>query len=419
MVLLRLHKLKLDIKLKQVFIGKGSTRKPKRFILFSDSSAGDVKIPDTFHREKIAEEIARTILSSDGQMNFLVSGEWGIGKTSILNLISKNIKQKGIKFIWFSPWKYSGSKEEANAISRVFLTVLAQNLGKSIILRDLYIKRQIENDRNLITQLITLVQLIFVYLLYLGVIFLILLLINPIVLNFVSYAKFLPPLEKILNIIGEENNLGIISAILALPPLGQYFLSKIIEKGETEKISSPELFENVFSSLVERSVSIRWIQEMASFWEEVVSKTWLSFLGTPLTNLLYSISVFKIKKLIIFVDDLDRCDVLEIQEFLTGMKTFLDHKNVYYVIAADKSKLGDIDFLRKIVQIDWNVPFLTKDQILFYLNSLLNEAGAIAELKSDVEEIKSILMLYPNPRRIKYYLRRLLFELNIEKAKIS
>lgn len=416
---LKFDKLKFALKLKPLFTNKGNIKTPKRFILFSDFAAGAEKIPDTFRRGKIAEEIAHTILSSDGQMNFLISGEWGIGKTSILNLIAKNINQSGIKFIWFSPWKYSGSKEESNAISRVFLTVLAQKLGKSIILKDLYIKRQIENDRNLITQLITLMQLIFVYLLYLVIIFLILLLINPVVLSIVDYAHFFPPLEKMLNIIEEGNTLGIVSAILALPPLGQYFLSKIREKGETEKISSPELFENIFNSLIEKSVPIKWIQNSISFWEETVSKTWLGFLGMPLTNIFYSIVSFKIKKLVIFVDDLDRCGVPEIEEFLTGMKTFFDHKNVYYIIAADKNKLGDMDFLRKIVQIDWNVPFLTKDQILFYLNSLLTQAEAKKEFKDDIEEIKSVLMLYPNPRKIKYYLRRLLFELNIEKSKIS
>jgi len=414
---IKFKKLNLAFNL-ALFSAKRGEKRIKRFILFPDLPAGDKKIPDFFKRDPIAREISSAIRTSEGQMNFLISGEWGIGKTSILKLIEKDLKNSSIKYLWFSPWKYSGSKEESNAISRVFLTNLAENLGKPHEVRDLYIKKQVEREKNLLTQIITLLQLIICYSIYLVIIFITLSIIGPVLFKNISL------LQRIVGKIGETETFAIVSALLALPPLGQYFVSKIKEQGETERISSPELFEIKFRSLLEKTIKFKSIQMLLSFWEETFSKTWLAFLGKPLTDIFHKFKPFKLDRLVIFVDDLDRCINSEVKEFLSGMKTFLEHPKVYYILAADIDKLKknapgkDPEVLRKIVQLDWNVPFLRKGEIEGYTKKLLKEVGAEEEFKDkELGEIFSMLRLYPNPRKIKYYIRRLLFELNLEKAR--
>jgi hypothetical protein len=125
------------------------------------------------------------------------------------------------------------------------------------------------------------------------------------------------------------------------------------------------------------------------------------------------------RKIVIFVDDLDRCDQEEVQEFLLSMKTFLGHSKVYYVVAADRAKLGnkankeEPEFLRKIIQLDWNVPYLNREQLEIFIKHLLVEAGAPDDL-IDAGEAAYMFRVEPNPRRIKYYIRRLLFLLNYE-----
>lgn len=414
------------LKSSTLFSKSKRTKVNNRFILFSDAPAGDEKIPDSFEREKIAKEIATTIHLSKGQMNFLIAGKWGIGKTSVLRLIKRNLK--GVKHIWFSPWKYSGSSEGAVAISRSFMTILANELGKSYVAKDLYVKKQVVSERNVFTQIITLIPIIIRYLLYLAIIFLVLFSIRSFLLN--VFPSISNPINNFLKERDPLAVLGIISAFLALPPLGQYFISKIREQGEIEKTSSPELFEIKFNELIDRTLRIKWLQMGLSFWEETLSKTFLSFLGKPLINLLFhkrDYSFLKQDKLVIFIDDLDRCNNKEVYEFLTGMKTFFEHPRVYYIIAADIEELRNKihkegldeesgEYLRKIIQIDWNVPNLRRDEIKEFIKKLLKSANAFKTLEPYEDQIVTILGLNPSPRKIKYYLRRLLFLLNFEKG---
>lgn len=110
------------------------------------------------------------------------------------------------------------------------------------------------------------------------------------------------------------------------------------------------------------------------------------------------------------------------REFLTGMKTFLEDRKVYYVIAADVDKLRDKasgegpEFLRKIIQIDWNVPKLNEEEREVFIKKLLQESHAEEDL-IDIKQVSYLFGLTPNPRKIKYYLRRLLFLLNYEESK--
>ncbi len=389
---------------------------PVRYKLFSDQSAGSDTVPDRLERDRIAHNVADTVSSSSGAINFLIAGEWGIGKTSILNSIETMLASQGIYSVWFSPWQYSGTGDRANAISRAFLTQLANRLGKSYVCKELYIKRQIESERSIVTQLIMLIQLLVTYMVFLAVIFSALSLLQ----------KYVPLLGGLLNNIVQAYGLKdrsqlllSLSAIFALPPLGQYFLQKIREKGEVEKVTSPELLETKFNIIVHESVRCRWLQIILSWWEAVLADTPLYFMGQPLHRKLFYRQPFTYEKLVIFVDDLDRCEQQEVQEFLLGMKTFLGHPKIYYVIAADREKLKskandeEPEFLRKIVQLDWNVPYLKSDQIERFIRHLLLEAGAPESL-IDAKDAAYMFRVEPNPRKIKYYIRRLLFLLNYE-----
>lgn len=409
--MLKLNSIKLRVKRPFNFtLSKkrvSSSKSNKRYILFSDSSA-DTDASDIFDRRYLSNEIVQSIHESEGQMNFLISGEWGIGKTSILKLAENKLKKIGIRTLWFSPWKYSGSDEKSNAISRAFLTDLANQLGKGYLVKDLYLKKQIENERNFATQIITLIQLIIRYVLYLTIIFLVLSVISPFIVDNIRIVK------SAIDKIGESETIGIISALLALPPLGQYFVSKIREQGEIEKIGTPELFEARFESLINKTVKFKTLQKALSLWEETFLNTWL-WPFAKITNIFYKIPSLKLKKVVVFADDLDRCEGGEISEFLKAMKTFFDHERVYYVIAADLSKFkkDKPDFLRKIVQIDWNVPQLSKVQLQTYIKLILKQAGA-PETLIDINQVAYMFSLNPNPRKIKYYLRRFLFLLNYQ-----
>ena len=74
----------------------------------------DVKISgDTLNRRNFAESLALNIQNYfDRQdinncLTIGLMGEWGSGKTSILNMTEEYLKDSKIKIIKFNPWIYS------------------------------------------------------------------------------------------------------------------------------------------------------------------------------------------------------------------------------------------------------------------------------------------------------------------------
>jgi hypothetical protein len=116
--------------------------------------------------------------------------------------------------------------------------------------------------------------------------------------------------------------------------------------------------------------------------------------------------------LVVFVDDLDRCDSSYVVELLEGIQTLFRHAPVTYVVAADRKwicssfekKYGDFSatigepcrplgylFLDKLFQISAEMPRLTREVQAAYLAALLREEGsgeaAIApEIMAEAEE---------------------------------
>ncbi|MFA7301025.1 MAG: P-loop NTPase fold protein [Candidatus Shapirobacteria bacterium] len=405
---------------------KEKTVKLKQYILPSDESACDYSHEDLFQRENISLQISDSILNSSGQMNFLVSGKWGIGKTSILNGIEKDLKGKNISIMWFSPWRYSSSDEKSNAISRAFLVNLAEILNKPQEIKNLYLNRKIETHRNIFSQFLIWISLFFVTALF------IIALIYFGSLIFGLFPMFNWKIPRIYNELwnnliniyeseGGRNKVNVILALiglLSIPSIGDFFMSRTRQSAEISKEISPEQLEKSFQNIINNSLKFNFLQKFISWWETSVEETFLSFLGKPLTIFLNKniLKPFKLKKLVVFVDDLDRCNNKEINEFLTSMKTFLFDKRVYFVIAADIEEIAKVnkegrDYLRKIIQIDWSVPYLEEESIKSLIKYLV-KISKIEDKTINIEQIINYSRYSPNPRKIKYYFRRTLFILN-------
>ena len=97
-----------------------------------------------------------------------------------------------------------------------------------------------------------------------------------------------------------------------------------------------------------------------------------------------------IKKLVIFVDELDRCNPATILDTLEAMRLFLFSGNVSFVIGADerhvtyaiRSKFNDIEginmdigkeYQEKLIQYPIRIPCMNKDETEFYIMCLLSE----------------------------------------------
>lgn len=105
-------------------------------------------IPETLGRTKVAETIAHKIRNTfDTQSAFAVgiSGEWGSGKTSFLNLIKhelENHENKQKIIIEFSPWK--------NHSDTTIITDFFDTLGSELARYDFQLKRQLQQYANVL-----------------------------------------------------------------------------------------------------------------------------------------------------------------------------------------------------------------------------------------------------------------------------
>jgi len=123
----------------------------------------------------------------------------------------------------------------------------------------------------------------------------------------------------------------------------------------------------------------------------------------------------KDKKLLIFIDDLDRCDVENTLMVLTVMKLFLEIKNCICIAAVDFNRLATAwalkygkdltlikegtTYLEKIFQIRIGIPHPSSDQILAYLKEIVpkmpdNFLNLLSEVgPSNPRDIKRMLNL--------------------------
>ena len=70
---------------------------------------------DRLGRRTFAESIAQHILDVSIEHGFTVAvtGEWGSGKTSVLNMVAETLEERGeaVAVLSFNPWLFGGSTE--------------------------------------------------------------------------------------------------------------------------------------------------------------------------------------------------------------------------------------------------------------------------------------------------------------------
>lgn len=90
------------------------------------------KEEDILNRKQFTTRLADTISSWDGSDSLIIGlyGDWGSGKTSIKNLVCKELEQagkNGIKYVEFNPWQVSGF----NQLAEEFFDSIGSKFGKT------------------------------------------------------------------------------------------------------------------------------------------------------------------------------------------------------------------------------------------------------------------------------------------------
>lgn len=344
---------------------------------------------DILARKTYAEKIA-TEISNHYEFNrnkekkdreniiFAISAKWGEGKTTLLSFLETPLRQKGFqKIIKFNPWKYS---QEDLSLKRAFLCAINDQLECKLNLDDLYFDRAktilIDNWKStvfLISLVLLIVPLTIVYTLA--------------ILKFLKNDLF----QGWLNIIIEATKKFLASTFMTAAATAAIivFLIKIMTLNvRSANVSTAEQFEKKFDELI----------------------------GDK-------------KKVVVFIDDLDRCSPRTVKVILDSLKTFFQHPECSYVITGDHTvieryagkELGltqDLEegrrFIKKLFDVYWRLPLPTPYRFSNFIDCEINNSKIeISEQQST--NLKSFLrddaLFERNLRNVKRFLTKLRFAL--------
>jgi predicted KAP-like P-loop ATPase len=100
--------------------------------IISDIEIKDVK-EDRIHFDFLAQALTRVILNSETPVTLGIFGDWGAGKTSIMQM-SKGLLKNEAKTVWFNAWKYDKVYDSRVALIKIILNEMRkdQNISSKV-----------------------------------------------------------------------------------------------------------------------------------------------------------------------------------------------------------------------------------------------------------------------------------------------
>jgi len=326
---------------------------------------------DRFDHKYFVDVLKYIIRNCDAPLNIALYGKWGIGKSSILNFFRQSIRQDRdlnakFKFVVIDVWKLS-----PNILKQEFLEVLNQKLDKPIgqetIEENLW---RYQEKESLISPKMSwrskhLRMGIAVVLAVLGTLglghYIDLHYGNPAVLTSSFVVSLIPIVLAITNTLREVSK-------------------NVAKSGRTiiPRIESYTQFQGLFEEMIDKNKNR--------------------------------------KKLIIAIDNLDRCDDESVVSILNMIKTFLSSPKCVFIVSCDqdaiikhlqqKREFGDKrdakEFLAKFFQVSLHIPNQIKGRLHSYAKSQLEI------FKPDINPDPNVADVFANaitknPRKIRQF----------------
>lgn len=348
---------------------------------------------DLLERSQYIDKLVEMIETASTPYNIAIFGEWGTGKSNILDFIKNALIKKEISLVEFSAWKYV---QDTDSLRRKLLIETRSQLGEKDPYKNLYEATTFKGLE--FSRLIKLLpEFLFVAFLWF------------IAISLAMWLIFW--LGKSFKLITQNNFFAIYKDLLLIPALGTMIplVSAILTHIEVKppKIESTELFEKSFKESIEKSFLPFWFSHLPNF----VKSKFKEKKGNILEH----------KRLVILIDDLDRCPRYKVIEVLDALMTFFIVRNCVYVVTSDhkiieqaivdqnKASAGkEKDYLDKIFQFTFPIPPLTPEIIEKFAREQIKELS-IDTLNEDSTVEILIRGLEWNPRKIKLVLNSLRF----------
>lgn len=302
-----------------------------------------------------------------------VFGAWGSGKTSLMNLIKQQVDDRGYKSVWFNAWKY---ERDSLALWRVLILRTLDALRPRDDHGNAYSADALSAaDRDLLKELDRLEQSIYR------------------TVEWTELGQWTVNWAQALESTGEFAAEVALSLVPGGAPLvGALRSLRDAIKGKKDVQPVVEAFQREAQTF--RREQLRSIEQFILGFEEVVQQHVIA----------------KEQRLVVFVDDLDRCLPERTVEVLEAIKLFLDAEGCIFVLGIDPPKVqqgirlryqGSLteeegaDYLEKIIQLPFWLPTIDSGYMVNFVNSL----------QVDFPDARCARIfgegLDPNPRQVK------------------
>jgi HEAT repeat protein len=354
--------------------------------------------------------LAQILLEANTPLTVGLFGSWGTGKTTLLKMLQHDVEEKGpgsVRTIWFTAWKY----DRFDALWRAFILRVLDQLYPRADSKDPWEKRERLNRAAIVDpgqrKLVDLLQKM-----------------EESVYRDVEWQEFskvsIDAMQLAANI--GKGAAEVASAFLPVPGVIKP-LAKLIGLDESltdEMEKSASVIKHEFNK--HRREQLNSLEQFENLFKEALD-----------------LALGRDGRLIVFVDDLDRCLPEKAIEILETIKLFLEAEKTVFVIGMDQEIVergieiryreylfnqnregasiplrGNV-YLQKIIHIPFYLPPMNEEDISNFIDHLEGRAKKGASLqipfllsRFDSERVIDTLtrqifstVLPPNPRQIK------------------
>jgi hypothetical protein len=295
-----------------------------------------------------------------------VFGRWGTGKTTLMRMLERALRAEGIATVWFNAWQYGKEDELWAAFLQSILNRMEAQLSLfyrlSFRLGLLFRRVEWRSVPGFLAQLLFKILIVSIPLLLVG----------PVT------EQLDPEAETLVRAGG-----GLTTAALAVWVVIKPFVEAVRE--------------NV-------TLDLSPLQQTSDYQEHIA---FLDRFREHFEDVVQSLPQRGKKRLCVFIDDLDRCSPERTLEVLDAIKLFVDIKGCVYVLGLDldivqkavatkykDDPLAQKEYLGKIIQLPFQLPPLTRDEMEAFLRELdLQLPGGCDEVF-----VKGLVV---NPREVK------------------
>jgi len=327
---------------------------------------------DKLNREQYAEAFARLAESCDTPLVIGLYGSWGIGKTSLMKLIERKLNPENSRSVWFDPWQHQFDETPALALLHTMVDTFKM--------------------RSEAKKLMTVIAAAF----------------GSIFLKVTTTMNI-----KDIDAIGQRYEEERFEMREARVRLHEHF-RMLIEKAQYYEPAPAQIASAQASTFLTlyRAQVIGRLRRLAT--RKTVARNSAEVVqSTPSTD--------NRRRIIFFIDDLDRCSPSTVLNMLETLKLQLNIPGCVYFLGMDRasiektlkehykdSEFSEDNYLDKIVQLPFSIPPIAPGSIQQFIEPLLT-----LELK----RCKPLLArgLGDNPRHVKRFINSL--ALNNELAK--